>query len=188
MTTLVIDTETFLNVHDSVYVGDGSLDAFAYAWNAESERIFQHMKELAMQGQSTLTITKNRNPNRIGLSVGDMAAAYGGFIPGDKFAPVKQVNIERVEKVTNVDTSLARIEHTKWFDAATKIPGQPGVFEVNSVSTFDTDETGPRRFSYHNGRDFGPVMASPADAFAARFNKASLQSSITAFRGLSEQG
>lgn len=75
------------------------------------------------------------------------------------------------------------IDSTKWFSAAKKEPGQPGVFEVNALSQFDT-EASPRRFSFFNGKSFGPISSTPEGAFRERFNFSSLTSGITEFRGL----
>lgn len=110
-------------------------------------------------------------------------------VEGDKFAPIKAVEVTEkvVEKreVTRVDH--VRVEHTKWYDTAKYEPGQPGVFEVDRVHQFDNpDIIGPRRFSYFNGKQFGPISTNPDSAYAERFNVSSLSSSIRAFRGLKE--
>lgn len=77
------------------------------------------------------------------------------------------------------------IATTKWFDSTKREPGQPGVFEVNAVHQFDGDDA-PRRFSYFNGKQFGPISTSVEGAYAERFNVSSLTAGITHFRGLSE--
>lgn len=112
-------------------------------------------------------------------------------VAGDPLAPVKTVTTTEMvkrapEAVTRTET--VRVEHTKWFNADKYEPGQPGVFEVNRVHQFDGEVPGPRRFSYFNGKKFGPISTKPESAFAERFNFSALSSSITQFRGLSEAG
>lgn len=96
--------------------------------------------------------------------------------------PTKYVTTE--VKSTHTATSLAEIESTKWFDAATKQPGQPGVFEVDAAVLDDSGQE-VRRFAYHNGRDFGPVYQHPQMAYVNRFEKRGTP--VTKFRGLVEQ-
>lgn len=130
-----------------------------------------------------------------GLSKQDVpAAAYGGTpskkVEGDKFSPIKTVTVQETIKRSPevvVTTQQVRVEHTKWFDASKYEPGQPGVFEVDRVHQFDNPEiVGPRRFSYFNGKQFGPLSTNPEAAFNERFNVSSLSSSIKSFRGLKE--
>lgn len=96
--------------------------------------------------------------------------------------PMKCVTTEI--KSVHSATSLAEIENTKWFDAATKQPGQNGVFEVDPIKVGDAGRE-VRLFSYHNGRDFGPVHEFPVAAFVDRFGKRI--TAVTKFRGLVEQ-
>lgn len=119
-----------------------------------------------------------------------VAAAAGRKVEGDKFAPIKTVTVEETIKRAPevvVSTQMVRVEHTKWFDTAKYEPGQPGVFEVDRIHQFDTpDVVGPRRFSYFNGKQFGPIATNPTSAYNERFNVSSLSGSIKAFRGLRE--
>jgi hypothetical protein len=72
---------------------------------------------------------------------------------------------------------------TRWFTTETTEPGQPGVFEVDPVRlTDDPTEDPVARFSFFNGRDFGPIAHSPAAAYALRFHSFGL--TPRAFRGL----
>jgi hypothetical protein len=72
---------------------------------------------------------------------------------------------------------------TRWFDASTTEPGQPGAFEVDPVRlTDDPTEDPVARFSFFNGKTFGPVAHSPAAAYALRFGTARIEP--RAFRGL----
>jgi hypothetical protein len=87
---------------------------------------------------------------------------------------------------TILRTERVEIASTKWFNAETHEPGQPGVFEVNPVPQYDTAE-GDQRFSFFNGKSFGPVSPSTQGAYNARFEKSKLGSTITQFRGLVEQ-
>jgi len=109
-------------------------------------------------------------------------------VDGDVYAPVKRVEETTTVKVpqTTTDVKHVRVEHTKWFNAETQEPGQPGVFEVDRVVQFDGEPVGPRRFSYFNGRKFGPISTTPEQAFLERFNFSVLSASIKKFRGLSE--
>lgn len=79
--------------------------------------------------------------------------------------------------------------HSTLADATT--PGQPGVFEVNKVDTFDSDFTAyiPRRFSFWNGHAWGPVAPTPELAHQRRLNFAdpAITATITAFRGLTKE-
>jgi hypothetical protein len=77
------------------------------------------------------------------------------------------------------------IENTKWFDAETTEPGQPGVFEVEGVKVFDDGTEVVRRFSYFNGKRFGPIASTPEYAHRERFNNSALV--VSKFRGLKEQ-
>ena len=77
---------------------------------------------------------------------------------------------------------------TRWFSYVEEEPGQPGVFEVDPVMAYDINtESAIRRFSYFNGKQFGPTCVTPEDAFHYRFVKVRLSSSpIQAWRGLSQ--
>lgn len=90
------------------------------------------------------------------------------------------------ESIERTSTKTLIIENTEWFDNATQEPGQPGVFEVDPVIVADGAE-GQRRFSYFNGKSFGPVKLDATSAYAARFEKSDLSASILKFRGLKEQ-
>jgi hypothetical protein len=81
-----------------------------------------------------------------------------------------------------MSTKIVAIESTDWFDARKKLPGQPGVFEVDPILV----DVGPGipRYSYHNGRDFGPVALSVEDAFKHRLGGRATE--VTKFRGLVE--
>ena len=100
-------------------------------------------------------------------------------------------NPMKLEYVTTEYTSiseqptLVEIESTKWYNTETHGPGQPGVFEVNTVKQFDSEDS-PRRFSYFNGKQFGPISSTPEGAFRERFNHSVLSAGITRFRGLKE--
>ena len=106
---------------------------------------------------------------------------------GSDDTPRKVVKTEAKRELTEVHTQVVDIEFTPWFSMAKKLPGQPGVYEVNGVAVFD-DEPVARRFSYHNGRYFGPVRSTPAAAFAARLAipTVAIQQSVKEFRGLVE--
>ena len=89
--------------------------------------------------------------------------------------------------LTNARLVAVEIDSTEWFNFAKKTPGQPGVFEVNSVSTCDGEEA-PRRYAFWNGVEFGPVRSNPDSAFVGRFDKRTLvDPKITQFRGLVEE-
>lgn len=77
------------------------------------------------------------------------------------------------------------IATSKWFKTSKYEPGQPGVFEVNAVHQFDAADA-PRRFSFFNGKQFGPISTTAEGAYAERFNVSCLTAGITHFRGLSE--
>jgi hypothetical protein len=103
--------------------------------------------------------------------------------------PTKIALVDYQEKAPTIVT----IESTDWFNTAKKEPGQPGVFEVNPVAEFDTvtddqeTELNCRRYSYFNGKTFGPIASSVQRAFESRFEKSALGHTITAFRGLVEE-
>lgn len=97
--------------------------------------------------------------------------------------PIKFVEAQETIVVEGIKS--VEIDNTKWFDAAKKEPGQPGVFEVNPVSVFDGEDQA-RRFSYFDGKKFGPVSSTPRLAFDIRFTASTQAASIAAFRGLAE--
>ena len=78
---------------------------------------------------------------------------------------------------------IVAIETTDWFDARKKLPGQPGVFEVDPLIP-DVGTMIPR-YSYHNGRNFGPVTFTVDDAF--KYRLAGRITEVTKFRGLVEE-
>lgn len=75
---------------------------------------------------------------------------------------------------------------TDWHNASTKEPGQPGVFEVDPVTLDDSGEE-RRRFSYFDGKKFGPLSTSVEGAYRERFNHSTLSSTITKWRGYAEE-
>lgn len=89
------------------------------------------------------------------------------------------------QEYTGIEYVTVDVESTDWFNAAKKEPGQPGVFEVNPVEQFE-NEPAPRRFSFFNGKAYGPIEPTPEAAYSSRFGKSGLSNTITAFRGLSE--
>ncbi len=94
---------------------------------------------------------------------------------------IKQVTVE----VTN--SQRVEIESTKWFDAASTEPGQPGVFRVNAVEEYDDNDQECQRYSFFNGKVFGPIKQSAYQAYVERFGKSTLGHTITHFQGLKEQ-
>ena len=78
---------------------------------------------------------------------------------------------------------IVAIETTDWFNASKKLPGQPGVYEVDPLIP-DVGCSIPR-YAYHNGRDFGPVTFSVDDAYTYRL--AGRATVVSKFRGLVEE-
>lgn len=78
---------------------------------------------------------------------------------------------------------IVAIETTEWFDATAFQPGQPGVYEVDPIIP-DVGHT-IWRYSYHNGRDWGPVAHSIEEAFKYRF--CGRLTEVTCFCGLVEE-
>lgn len=97
--------------------------------------------------------------------------------------PIKVVEVEYSETFSG--QQRVEIENTAWFDHAKKEPGQPGVFEVDPVQQFDDGTDVIRRFSFFNGKRFGPIASSPEAAYRERFGKTHLI--VASFRGLVEQ-
>ena len=95
--------------------------------------------------------------------------------------PLKQIETE----ITLPCTDLVPVECTDWFSYFRKEPGQPGVFEVNGKPVFDNEDC-PRRFSFFNGKAFGPIKPTPDDAYDARFEVSLFGDTIHLFRGLVE--
>lgn len=158
-----------------------------------AEDMYKQMKELSM--------TVLQRPRQTGKSVCflDIETIRGLDLWGSDYPGAPNTGSITIKKESTVNpitsktvkyeavrTERAEIENTKWFDNATHYPGQPGVFEVDPIVVADGAE-GQRRFSYHNGRDFGPVKLSPAAAADARFEKSKLAGDIKRFRGLVEQ-
>lgn len=93
------------------------------------------------------------------------------------------MNPSKFIEVPGVEVHAIEVESTRWHDFASKEPGQPGVFEVDPLQLDDGGEE-LRRFSFFNGKDFGPVMQTPSDAHEARFGRRIAP--VTKFRGLVE--
>ncbi len=82
-----------------------------------------------------------------------------------------------------VSSVASEVDCTDWFKFAKKTPGQPGVFEVDSVPLNDQGAVA-RRFAFFNGVSFGPAANNPIDAYAFRFGPTTY---VSVFRGLTEE-
>lgn len=82
-----------------------------------------------------------------------------------------------------MSTKIVAIDTTKFFSALTHEPGQPGVFEVDPA-VLDCAGTEAPRYSYFNGKDYGPLALTPEQAYAGRFGKR--KTPVCVFRGLVE--
>jgi hypothetical protein len=73
------------------------------------------------------------------------------------------------------------IMSSPWYSTTYHEPGQPGVFEVDSVTL---DDTGAklRRFSFWDGKWWGAVATSPSLAYTLRFRDPQFEP--RQFRGL----
>lgn len=88
-----------------------------------------------------------------------------------------------MSNITVPRVSTATVQRTRWFDASTVEPGQPGAFEVDPVRLTDSQDEQPQaRFSFFNGRAFGGIGSTPEQAYALRFVSPAQQP--RAFRGL----
>lgn len=85
---------------------------------------------------------------------------------------------------TSGPTRSAPIPLTRWYKHGTHEPGQPGVFAVDDLVLDDSGKSVPR-YSYWNGKDFGPVMLHAYSAYGNRFG--ARRSPVTVFRGYTEQ-
>lgn len=121
-----------------------------------------------------------------GTSIGRIASSSPSLQSLPKEAPNMNPTTTKTVTIEHKTTQRVEIENTKWFDAETTEPGQPGVFRVNPVVVADGAE-GQTRYSYFNGKSFGPVKLSVDAAYTSRFDKSTLASTITHFQGLKEQ-